>query len=169
MFKYMNSSVTTFVYALVLIDRIQEYHPHFLLHHKNVHRLLLAANVVAAKYLDDFFYKNSFYANIGGVALKVLNDLEAEFMLLIGFNAHVEEDTFASYLDRLELFAEVNRKTLEEKENRQAEKAHFERKCELKSKDSNLQQSNTKGTVGCRAERERVKPEDSVRTNASEQ
>jgi hypothetical protein len=158
MFKYMNSSVTTFVYALVLIDRIQEFHPHFLLHTKNVHRLLLAANVVAAKYLDDFFYKNSFYANIGGVPLKVINELEAEFMALIGFNAHVTDDTFAAYLDRLELFAEVNRKALDEKENLQAEKNSIESKSELKSKDSNLQQTNTKATPACRTERDRVKP-----------
>ena len=37
--------------------------------------------------------------------MKVLNELEAEFMALIGFNSHVEEETFASYLDRLDLFA----------------------------------------------------------------
>ncbi len=70
-----------------------------------MHRLLLAANVVSAKYLDDFFYKNSFYANVGGVSLKVINELEAEFVALIGFNAHVEEETFASCLDRLDIFA----------------------------------------------------------------
>ena len=75
MFKYMNSSTSSFVYALILIDRIQEYNPGLLLTGKNVHRLLLVANVVSAKYLDDFFYKNSFYANIGGVSLTVLNEL----------------------------------------------------------------------------------------------
>lgn len=85
----MNSSISTFVYALILIDRIQEYNPQFVLHQKNMHRLLLAANVVSAKYLDDFFYKNSFYANVGGVSLKIINELEAEFMALINFNAHV--------------------------------------------------------------------------------
>lgn len=73
MFKYMNSSISIFVYALVLIDRVQEYNPLFILHKKNVHRIMLAANVVAAKYLDDFYYKNSFYASVGGVNVKVLN------------------------------------------------------------------------------------------------
>lgn len=73
MFKYMNCSLSSYVYALVLIDRIQEYNPHFILHKKNVHRLLLAANVISAKYVDDFFYKNSFYANVGGINVKVLN------------------------------------------------------------------------------------------------
>lgn len=73
----MNCSPSTFVYALILIDRVLEYQPGFVLHTQNVHRILLAANVVAAKYLDDFFYKNSFYANVGGVPLRLLNELEA--------------------------------------------------------------------------------------------
>ena len=34
---------------------------------------MLAANVVSAKYLDDIYYKNSFYASVGGVNVKVLN------------------------------------------------------------------------------------------------
>lgn len=69
----MNCSLSCFVYSLVLLDRIQEYNPTFILHSKNIHRLLLAANVVSAKYLDDFFYKNSFYANVGGVTPQLLN------------------------------------------------------------------------------------------------
>lgn len=77
MFRYMNCSPSTFIYALILIDRVLEYNPGFVLHSQNVHRILLAANVVAAKYLDDFFYKNSFYANVGGVPLRLLNELEA--------------------------------------------------------------------------------------------
>lgn len=165
----MNCSPSTFVYALALIDRVLEYHPGFVLHSQNVHRILLAANVVAAKYLDDFFYKNSFYANVGGVPLRLLNELEAEFMSLIGFNAHIEHETFASYVDRLDLFAEVNRQNPHEKENRHAERTLLERKSELKSKDSNLQQSNNKFTPTGKHERERVKPDDTVRTNASEE
>jgi hypothetical protein len=73
MVKYMNASITVYVYSLVLLDRAQEFNPTFKIHRKNIHRLLLASNVVAVKYLDDMFYKNSFYANVGGVSLKVLN------------------------------------------------------------------------------------------------
>ena len=73
MVKYMNASVSVYVYALVLLDRVQEFNPAFTIHRKNIHRLLLASNVIAVKYLDDTFYKNSFYASVGGVSLKVLN------------------------------------------------------------------------------------------------
>jgi hypothetical protein len=50
-----------------------------------------------------------------------------------------------------------------------AERASLERKSELKSKDGNQQKNNNKVVSQGRAERERVKPDDSVRTNASDQ
>ena len=64
--------------------------------------------MVAAKYIDDLYYKNSFYATIGGVSLKVLNELEMEFLTLVNFNCHCEEGTFRSYLERLDTFSQVN-------------------------------------------------------------
>ena len=71
----MNCSISVFIYSLILIDRAQEYNPLFVVNKRNIHRLLLAANIVSAKYLDDVYYKNSFYANIGGVTVKILNEL----------------------------------------------------------------------------------------------
>jgi hypothetical protein len=50
-----------------------------------------------------------------------------------------------------------------------AERASLERKSELKSKDGKQQKDNNKVVSQGRAERERVKPDDSVRTNASDQ
>jgi hypothetical protein len=76
MVKYMNASLSVYIYALLLLDRAQEYNPNFLIHKRNIHRLLLVSNLVAAKYIDDLYYKNSFYATVGGVTLKVLNELE---------------------------------------------------------------------------------------------
>ena len=100
----MNCSLSTFIFALALLDRLQEYQV-LVLHRRNIHRLFLVAAVVATKYMDDFFYKNSYYANVGGVQLAVLNTLEAEFLCLIGFQCHVEPDTFEHYLERLQAIA----------------------------------------------------------------
>lgn len=98
MVKYMNASPSVYVYSLLLLDRAQEYNPNFTIHKKNIHRLLLVSNLLAAKYLDDLYYKNSFYAMVGGVSLKVLNELEVEFLSLINFNCHFERGTYDSYL-----------------------------------------------------------------------
>lgn len=122
MIKYMNASPSTFIYSLILIDRAQENHPDFILNSKNVHRLLLTANVISAKYQDDFFYKNSYYANVGGVNVALLNTLELEFLAMIGFNCHVEEGTFLAYVERLEMFLEINNRGDTEKENAREEK-----------------------------------------------
>lgn len=34
---------------------------------------MITAVVVATKYLDDFYFKNSFYARLGGIATELLN------------------------------------------------------------------------------------------------
>lgn len=67
MFKYMGGSPIIFVFALVLIDRIQEYNEEFFMTSRNVHRLMITASVIATKYFDDFYFKNTFYAKLGGI------------------------------------------------------------------------------------------------------
>lgn len=67
MFKYMGGSVIAFVYALILIDRIQECNEEFFMTSRNVHRLMITGVVVATKYYDDFYFKNTYYAKLGGI------------------------------------------------------------------------------------------------------
>jgi len=38
---------------------------------------MLTAVVIATKYFDDNYYKNSFYAKLGGISLELLNEMEA--------------------------------------------------------------------------------------------
>lgn len=72
----MGCSPATYVYALALLDKVQEQHVDFYITKRNAHRLLITAMAISAKYLDDFYYKNSYYANIGGIGLKLLNEME---------------------------------------------------------------------------------------------
>ena len=67
MFKYVGGSPVIFVYALILIDKIQEYNEDFFMTSRNVHRLMITAVVIATKYFDDFYFKNTFYAKLGGI------------------------------------------------------------------------------------------------------
>lgn len=75
-FKYMNCSPVVFVYALAMIDKIQELHEDFYMTNRNAHRLLISAIVVSAKFFDDFYFKNSFYAKLGGISLELINHME---------------------------------------------------------------------------------------------
>lgn len=63
----------------------QDFHVHSL----NVHRILLSSVMVAAKFLDDFYYSNEFWAKIGGVPNSELNTLELEFLFMTNFDLHV--------------------------------------------------------------------------------
>ena len=42
----------------------------------NVHRLVITSLMLAAKFFDDLFYNNAFYAKLGGVNATEMNTLE---------------------------------------------------------------------------------------------
>lgn len=53
--------------------------------------------MLAAKYYDDFYYKNQYYAKIGGISKDEINKLEIEFVKMLGYNMFVEESLFRMY------------------------------------------------------------------------
>eukprot|EP00828_Plagiopyla_frontata_P022863 TRINITY_DN29437_c0_g1_i1.p2 TRINITY_DN29437_c0_g1~~TRINITY_DN29437_c0_g1_i1.p2 ORF type:complete len:108 (+),score=11.01 TRINITY_DN29437_c0_g1_i1:114-437(+) len=76
----------------------------------NVHRLILISTVIGIKFLDDFFYSNSFYARVGGISLKEFNELEKEFLCLLDFKLHIDSQTFQLYLKKLEQIEAIYKK-----------------------------------------------------------
>lgn len=75
-FQFIGASPIVFVLALILIDRLQESYAGFCMTYRNAHRLMITAVVVATKYYDDFYFKNTFYAKLGGISIQLLNDME---------------------------------------------------------------------------------------------
>merc|ERR1711937_981896 len=73
----------------------------------NVHRLVLLSVVTACKFVDDIYYKQNFYAKIGGIATEELNCLEREFLYLLDYRMFVSSDTFSNSLMELELELEL--------------------------------------------------------------
>ena len=61
--------------------------------------------MIAAKFLDDIYYNNAFYARVGGVPTSELNALEIKFLSLIEFNLHVRPEVFARYRSELLSYA----------------------------------------------------------------
>eukprot|EP01062_Namystynia_karyoxenos_P060636 TRINITY_DN522_c0_g2_i4.p2 TRINITY_DN522_c0_g2~~TRINITY_DN522_c0_g2_i4.p2 ORF type:complete len:257 (+),score=50.91 TRINITY_DN522_c0_g2_i4:158-928(+) len=66
----------------------------------NVHRVLLAAFTVTAKYRDDVSYGNKWYAAVAGIPTAELNVLEAVCLETLGWNAHVSPQDY-SYYERM--------------------------------------------------------------------
>jgi hypothetical protein len=57
--------------------------------------------MVSAKFFDDKYYNNAYYARVGGVSAKEMNAMELEFLYLVNFKLHVTPDVFQQYRDEL--------------------------------------------------------------------
>lgn len=68
----------------------------------SVHRLLLAACVVAAKVVDDKHLTNKNFSLVGGVSLEELNQLELAICLLMNFKMNVPLNVFQKYTETIE-------------------------------------------------------------------
>lgn len=99
--RYCCCSKECFALSLVYLQRILDRNRDFKITELNVHRLLLAAIITAAKFQDDDFYSNAYYSKVGGVCPEELLTLEAEFMLLLGWRGHVTVEDFENCLERL--------------------------------------------------------------------
>lgn len=94
---FLNCGSACYVLGLIYIDRVIKSHPEVVINALSCHRLLLVSTVVAAKFYDDTFYSNAFYAKVGGVNLKELNGLEFRFLQLLGWKCHVHPEEYGVY------------------------------------------------------------------------
>ncbi len=101
--KYSRCSPQCLPIALIYIDRfIADGSDGAPLTLRNVHRLLITSVMVAAKIRDDQYYSNEFYASIGGVSLKELNELEVLFLEGCGHRMWVEPQEYTDWLQAME-------------------------------------------------------------------
>lgn len=94
--KYASCSSQCFIMALIYIDRLIQRN-NFLLTELNVHRVIVTAVLLAAKFFDDAYYNNAYYAKVGGVLVSEMNGLEVDFLFRINFSLHVTPDLFEQY------------------------------------------------------------------------
>lgn len=94
--KYASCSNECFILALIYIDRLIQ-QSNFLLTELNVHRVVITAVLLAAKFFDDAYYNNAYYAKVGGVLVSEMNGLEVDFLFRINFSLHVTPDVFDKY------------------------------------------------------------------------
>ncbi|KAH7667116.1 Cyclin-like protein [Dioscorea alata] len=100
-FKYSKCSPSCFVLANIYIDRFLQ-RPDVRLTSLNVHRLLITSVVIAAKFIDDAFFSNAYYAKVGGVSTREMNKLELNFLFSLDFRLQVSPETFGRYCIQLE-------------------------------------------------------------------
>jgi hypothetical protein len=98
LYTYFGCSAECFVLALIYVDRVVQSHESFTVNRTNVHRLILAALLVGAKYFDDFFYSNSYYSKVGGVRTKELNTLETCLLEMLHWRLYVSPEEYVQYM-----------------------------------------------------------------------
>nr|AFK41945.1 unknown [Lotus japonicus] len=101
-FKYANCSPSCFIVAYVYLDRFTQKQPSLPINSFNVHRLLITSVMVAAKFMDDMYYNNAYYARVGGITTIEMNFLELDFLFGLGFNLNVTPGTFQGYCSHLQ-------------------------------------------------------------------
>lgn len=99
-YKYSCCSPSCFVIALVYVDRFSQ-QQNLCLTSLNVHRLLITSVMVAAKFMDDAFFNNAYYAKVGGISTRELNRLETTFLFGLDFRLYVDVNTFEKYRSKL--------------------------------------------------------------------
>lgn len=99
-FRYSNCSPSCFIIAHIYMDRFI-HRTNICLTSLNIHRLLITSVMVAAKFMDDAFFNNAYYAKVGGVSTKELNKLEMKFLFEVDFQLHVTVQTFKKYCSAL--------------------------------------------------------------------
>ncbi|XP_077235168.1 cyclin p4;1 [Tasmannia lanceolata] len=101
-FKYANCSPSCFVVSYVYLDRFVHRHPSLPINSFNIHRLLITSIMVAAKFMDDMYYNNAYYAKVGGISTPEMNFLEVDFLFGLSFHLNVTPTTFNTYCNYLQ-------------------------------------------------------------------
>lgn len=101
--RYSICSKECFVIALLYIDRfISSVGVHqAAVNHHSIHRVLITSVMLAAKFYDDQYFNNGYYAKIGGLDTPELNSLEAEFVMHIKFRLAVTHSDMTQYYREL--------------------------------------------------------------------
>jgi len=103
--RYAGCSSQCYIIALVYVDTIIQRKKSFVISSLNIHRLLITSIMLAAKFYDDIYYNNAYYAKIGGVPCNEINNLELEFLFMINFTLNVPLDVFERYKAELAVHA----------------------------------------------------------------
>lgn len=94
--QFSGCSTECFILMLIYIDRLVT-NKDIPLDALNVHRLVITATLLAAKFFDDHYLDNAHYSAVGGLPRNEINELELEMLFLLGFNLFVTTDNYNTY------------------------------------------------------------------------
>jgi len=96
--KYGGCSECCFAIGLIYLKRLKRRESTVCLTSCNFQRLFLVAVMLAAKFLDDSYYSNKHWAEVGGMTTAELNCLELEFLFRLGFSLALSREEYDDYV-----------------------------------------------------------------------
>ena len=96
--KYGGCSACCFAVGLIYLKRLKRREASVCLTSCNFQRLFLVAVMLGAKFLDDSYYSNKHWAEVGGMSTAELNCLELEFLFRLGFSLSLTREEYDMYV-----------------------------------------------------------------------
>lgn len=125
--EYLHCSPEAFVVASIFVWRLHEVMPS-LFCHSTTHKIMLASAVCGAKWTDDKFFTNSYYAEVGGVPQRTLNKCERELAMHLRFGFFVIPEQFGKMRSHLRAFVFASKSEEMARAKRQQLEAEHEAK-----------------------------------------
>ena len=103
-FKYTEAEESTFIIALIYIDRINQISD-IIITPYNIHRIIFISVLLAIKYNEDITFDFDYYAQVAGISIDELKSLEIEFVCLVKFKLYINKeqfDNYKSFLDEID-------------------------------------------------------------------
>ena len=94
--KYTNMNISTLINAIIYMDNFCE-KKKFILSLNNVYLLFLSACIISMKFNEDSNINYKKYAQIAGISLDILKNLEFSLLINLQFSLFVKEDLYNSY------------------------------------------------------------------------
>ncbi len=95
-YYYTKMDISTLILAVIYIDIFCDVNK-YVLCVNNIHRIIMASCLLSIKYNEDICSGNDYYAKVGGLSLEMLNVMEYEFYVQMGFKLKVKEDYYFKY------------------------------------------------------------------------
>ena len=97
-FKNTKMNISSLIISIIYIDRFSELNG-YILSLKNIHRILLTACLLSIKFNEDVNVNTKYYANVAGIPVQDLNNLEFYLIVKLKFSLFVDYDTYQKYYE----------------------------------------------------------------------
>ena len=118
-YKGTKMNISTLILSIIYIDRFCEMNNGYVLCMNNIHKLLCTSCLVSVKFNEDININMKYFAEVAGLPVYDLNNLEFYFCLRLKFSFFVDYDIYQKYFEYFNKCVNMN--------NKEKEKINYDR------------------------------------------